>query len=308
MKQILIVGVGKHGARYVEGIITSKFKNIQTHLLEKECIASKVPANLKKHIEENRNIHIHNSISSLPDGFDLAIVSTSAKERPDIVKTLSANIGVQDWILEKVLSTCNEGLDVISQATAGGKTWVNHPRRISTLYAKLKLLLTNQPLDFTIQWPGLTLGCNSIHFIDIVEWLTGENVLNVNIDKTSGWFEASRPGYHEFDGKILVNYSAGSKLIIDNTGNEIEPNLKISQGKNVITVKEKTGLIINNQFYDGRIEYQSECSGQVVSNILQYGECGLTKLKDSIRQHQKLFEGINNNLLLKKEDGYFPIT
>lgn len=308
MKKILIAGIGKHGARYVEGIITAKIKNIQLHLLDKNEIASIVPPHLKRQLEGNYNIHTHNSLSSLPNGFDLAIISTTANERPNIVHTLSTHIGVQDWILEKVLSTSSEGLEIISQATASGKTWVNHPRRISTLYTKLKLQLTNEPLDFTIQWPGFALGCNSIHFIDIVEWLTGETVVDVNIVETSGWYEAVRPGYSEFDGRIIVNYSAGSKMILDNTRSEMEPDLKILQGNTIVTLKEKSGFIINNNFYNGQIEYQSDFSGPMVSNIIQNGECGLTDLEASTRQHRKFFEGINNNTHLKKGDGYFPIT
>ena len=68
-------------------------------------------------------------------------------------------------------------------------SWVNTPRRLTQLYRFLKRTISDcTHLEFKIVDPMFGLGCNSIHFLDTFEWLTGEEISDINIDARSDWY------------------------------------------------------------------------------------------------------------------------
>ena len=72
---------------------------------------------------------------------------------------------------------------------------------------------------------GLT--CNSIHFIDLVCWWTGESLLSLNsneLDKK--WFKSKRANYYEITGKLKARFSGGTKLTLISNKNKKSNLLK----------------------------------------------------------------------------------
>ena len=310
MKKILLVGLGQLGTRYLEGIRDDQTKWIEVHLLEHDAkMAAACLEKLKARTELLKKCKWHNSIDTIEGVFDIVAVITSASDRPAIVSAISDKLLVKNWLLEKVLSTTLGGLDALEGRLRKQRVWVNTPRRLTSLYSVVKNYLPSGPVSFDVNIKGLEIGCNSIHFIDLLEWLTGETLTSLSVIATTDWFDAKRRGYKEFDGQIIAEYSAGSELRIDNVCELKAEGLSADFGGMRALIDEERGVKISDTFLTGRVEYQSELMGGIIQRILETGECDLPTLTTSLRQHRCLLQAILETPKLRNfGGGLVPIT
>ena len=211
---VLIVGLGNLGFRYLQGLVSGKL-NFQIDILEPS------DSSFERGLElANSSINLGDSdvrrvsLSALASRYSVCIVSTSAAPRAFVIEKIAASTNIKNWVVEKVLAQSEEQLGVILNAVKSSDgAWVNTPRRRTSIYRQLKLLLdTAVPITFHANSPAIGLGCNAIHFIDVVSWLVNSDVKDVTINSPEGWKPSKRQGYSEFDGQMDVSFMDGSIL------------------------------------------------------------------------------------------------
>jgi hypothetical protein len=308
--KILIVGLGQIGSRYLQGLCASAL-NIEVHVIEPSDHAYESGLSFfNSELVENLKI-LRLDISSLNLYYDVAIVATSSQPRTSLIQQLVSRVTAKGWILEKVLAQTIDDLYLISNALASQAAWVNTPRRITSVYAAIKERVgINQAVLFTVNLPAFALACNSIHFIDVVAWLSDSSVIKVSTSTEDGWYKSKRVGYQEFNGSLSAFYENGSELKIDNTI-DAKPGIYCRVNGIEYFIDENEGVYINDKLVaTGRVEYQSELTEGLVAKILaEKTNVFLPKLTESIEQHRHFFEGLAaNSILYGSRNKIWPIT
>lgn len=323
-KKIVIVGSGQLGSRHLQALA----------LLENPAqiyVVDPIPEALivaKERFEQIKTSKRHALIlcQSIFDieikSFDLVIIATNSSVRSQVVKELVMLFNFKNIILEKFLfQTVNDYHDIGNLFIQNQiNAFVNCPRRLNPSYAKLKSLLHGYE-DLTIQVIGNNwgLGSNAIHFIDLYQWFTGNDISAYRNSLEKGFCESKRFGYIDFFGTLeglahdrscirltSLNSKSQSLKIIFEVGNR---KIVVDELKNTIVEVFDNGTQIS---MDLKFEtlYQSNLTNLVAEQIFNYGSCDLTQYSESVRIHLPLFEALlahyNQNKRLKSLK--LPIT
>lgn len=308
--QILLVGLGNIGSRYLQGICSMQ-SSLSIDIVEPSAEAFK--RGLKTaNLERFGNIYVsRKEISELADFYDVAIIATPSEPRAKVLAQLSLVTSSKGWVLEKVLAQSLDELSQILEALDGEMAWVNTPRRITPLYRQLKnCIFTEGPMTFSVEWDGFSLGCNSIHFIDVVSWLSESQVSDIQIETEKGWYPAKRLGYSEFNGRILANFIDGSILEISNICGG-DRNIQVKTNASDLSILEMEGVYDGSKkLINSRLEYQSELTPSIISAIVNRKTTNfLPTLEESVEQHMRFFDALEAvDLLSKDRGGIWPIT
>jgi hypothetical protein len=294
--RILVCGCGKLGTRYLEGLLIF---NCQSEIYVYDVSIDSIN-NSQKIIENYSNHFLHkfiftDNLFDLPENFDLVIISTTAKNRSNLIQKLNQKFDIKNWLIEKILAQSTNEVSIIQETLKNNKNvFINTPRRIWTLYEKLKIKLNkNNPQKMSIEG-DFGLACNAIHFIDLFAWLTGEELLSINCESLDNfWTESKRSDFWEVNGSITANFSKGSFLEINSkTSNE---KFKITLIDSIeYFIDEDNGSIYNenNLIIREKILLQSELTPIIVDSILNKGFCNLPTLIESSKLHKPFLENL----------------
>ena len=308
---ILIVGLGQLGSRYLQGLVSGNAR-FSIDILEPSDLSFEKGLSV---LGSGFDLALSNirrtSLDRLGANYDVCIVATSAAPRALMIDKIATNTNVKNWVLEKVLAQNEEQLGLIlSSVKSSDGAWVNTPRRRTSIYRQLKSLLDKAvPIAFHANLPALGLGCNSIHFIDLVSWLVDREIESVSINSPEGWKPSKRQGYSEFEGQMTVSFAGGSVLHI-NSDPQTHRSLTVKQGDLEFGIDESKGVSEAGCVHPGRVEFQSELSFSLVRDILEgnMGD-GLPSVQQSVQQHMELFEAIRNcETLQLNSNPDLPIT
>jgi hypothetical protein len=158
------------------------------------------------------------------------------------------------------------------------------------------------------------LACNSIHFIDLVAWWSGETLVSVdtgNLDDR--WIQSKRPGYYEVTGELIAHYSGGTVLKLGSSHNAPKTQLKVEPADGVFWWVDESGGIATSSDGDkitGQLEYQSTMTPSVVDDILKRGYCGLPAFNESLGMHAIFLDAMLThwNESQHRNDSCVPIT
>ena len=289
MKNILLVGAGQLGSRYLQGLSTVKLDLFITVVDPSDLSLNKAKKRWFE-AEGDESQHTIRWCKVLPQdlvSIDLAIISTSARGRADLVKKISSTVSVRYWVLEKVLAQSKKELDIINAATIDSKgTWVNMVRRVINWHQQLKFNFYEKgPLKVRKTGGLWGLACNTIHFIDLISWWTGESLLSVDTSRLDrNWLKSKRLGYFEVIGELLIKFSGGTELILQSNPIATEDVLYVEvSNKDIWTIDELNCVAFKSkkEVFKGEFKLQSEITGPIVKKILTNGTCELTTLKKS---------------------------
>ena len=318
MKNILLVGAGQLGSRYLQGLSTVKLDLFITVVDPSDLSLNKAKKRWFE-AEGDESQHTIRWCKVLPQdlvSIDLAIISTSARGRADLVKKISSTVSVRYWVLEKVLAQSKKELDIINAATIDSKgTWVNMVRRVINWHQQLKFNFYEKgPLKVRKTGGLWGLACNTIHFIDLISWWTGESLLSVDTSRLDrNWLKSKRLGYFEVIGELLIKFSGGTELILQSNPIATEDVLYVEfSNKDIWTIDELNCVAFKSkkEVFKGEFKLQSEITGPIVKKILTNGTCELTTLKKSSDQHKIFLEAMlaHWNFSNKLNDKVVPIT
>ena len=294
MHKVLIVGAGQLGSRYLQGL--SKAGVPLTIIVFDVSLESIGRAEIRwREVDGDKTQHRVRYVTDLakvPSEIDLAIIATLADVRPSIVARLVERIVVKYWVLEKVLTQSEAGLDKIQACIrSNSKAWVNTPRRMMPWHQQVKATFGMlPPLTLNIQGDLWGLACNAVHFLDLLAWWTGETLQLVNTERLdSDWFQSKRPGNWEIGGTLVALFSGGSQaLLTAKAGGPAVSTMEVSDGKSSWEMNEVGGIARRSDGFiiPGRLLYQSEISSGLVEGILTNGYCDLPTLAESIDLHR----------------------
>ena len=319
MKNILIIGLGNIGSRYLQGI--KKYnKQLNVYGLD---LSIKALKNANEKWNEiaiagpNHKLNLIQNYSQIPNEIHLAIISSTADIRFNIIKEICEYFHIHAWILEKVLVQSPVDLDELEKCFSNvTSAWVNCGYRAMLMHQKLRGIISTQaPLEAYGGKGFWGLACNAIHFLDLMTWWSGEKLLEINtsnLDKN--WVKSKRQGFWEITGTLNAIYSNGSKLGLESCINGVSDfpmKVKTIKGEWIVNdlvegfAKGPSGLCLPI-----REEYLSDFSTNIVKSILETGLCDLPNINTSVHIHRifliAMLEHWNKNS--NRKDNYVPIT
>jgi hypothetical protein len=158
------------------------------------------------------------------------------------------------------------------------------------------------------------LACNSIHFIDLINYFTGEHITNISTTKLNNkWETSKRVNFFEIFGELNFYISNGSHLILESNQNLINTYIiKFQQLNSEWEIDEKLGVAKNSNglLINGELTLQSKLTPILVEKLINSNSCELTDLHTSAKLHTPLIESLLShwNISMNKKDNILPIT
>lgn len=314
-RKVLIAGAGQLGSRYLQGL--SKIVEPTEIWVFDISVDSLMRAQQRWSEMQptvTHKVHYISALTALPANMDLAIVATTADVRVTLIADICKHTNIMNWVLEKVLAqSAAEIIELQKLLSNSQSVWVNTPMYLWSLYRKIRAMYpVNTPIEASFEgFRNLT--CNAIHYIDFISRWNDAAIIEIN---TSGleseWYAAKRQGFYEIDGKILANFSDGSKLKLQSERNSLGYKVQLKIAGDEWRVSESEGIAIaaNGLAIHGEVEFQSQLTAPMTKAIFTGNPCGLPTLSESAQQHipflNILLDHWNQHMPEKRER--IPIT
>ena len=161
-----------------------------------------------------------------------------------------------------------------------------------------KKIFKEKKLSFLVKGYNWGLACNAIHFIDLVNWITGEKIINIQTNKLNrSWTKAKRNGFLEIMGDLKIKFTNDVSLTM--TCDKDKSNIK---NYNIFIKNQNIHLDINEQRSLAKLNNEEKINGifanlsdiipEVITNLIDFGSCEWTRLDESISSHQKLIQSL----------------
>lgn len=297
---VVITGAGQLGSRHLQGLATCSLPlNIYVHdpsdaslNMSQERWLEVAASGLTSH-----NLNLCRSLTELPRQIDAAIVATPADVRPEIIAGMAGQSEVSFWILEKVLARSVDALQQIRNSIGSvNRAWVNTPRRSLPWHQAIKAaLIQDRPMELQVDGGDWGLACNSIHFLDMFSWLTGETLESCcTVGLNPCWVASKRPGNMEVMGSLDAQFSGGSNMRLTARPGKVDYAFEFTDGEHVWHMDEVAGRASRSDglVIPGRIPYQSEVTGDLIETLLKTGGCRLPTLDESVQIHTVFLSSI----------------
>ena len=293
MKKIAIIGGGNIGGRYVESLLNSDSE----YILYIVDTSTQALIALQDKFGERENVVYLSDIKELPVHLEVVAITTTSGVRREVVERLLDYVDVNYLILEKPLF-CDLGDYEVIRALLEKKhvkAWVNCTRRECESYQKFKNQLKEENFEFILSGSNLGLGCNAIHYLDLICFLAGTDNLEVNVDglyKTI--LDSKRKPYKEILGTITG--SAGRCVHFSLTAHgrdEIPVSIMVKTPSKTFFINEARQLL--SVWEDGlcasanfKLPYTSQTMGRIIGKIIETGNCQLAEYSESTVIHKVL--------------------
>ena len=325
MVNFAIIGAGQIGSRHLQALSQlDRITNIQ--IVDPNYKSLEKAKERFLQVQKNKDIQrveYLNNIKDLSNNLELVIIATNSDVRREVIEKLLLQKKVRYVILEKVLFQKIKDFAIVNDLLVRNnvKTWVNCPHRMIDFYKQLKFKFREvKRVDYRVSSSNLGIGCNSIHFLDLFTFLTGQiNFVLFSDQLDSNIIMSKRPGFVEFTGTLYGKSSEGSNIAITSYLKGDAP-LIISINSEIINclIREDEGKAwisekANNWAWEEisfTIPYQSQLTTLVVQDILDTGKCDLTKYEESWKIHISLLKSLIFYLQKQKmeEIDLCPIT
>jgi hypothetical protein len=323
--KILLIGAGQLGSRHLQSCL--KLKTSASIFVVDECEDSlELTKTRASEIDSSVN-HVTTYYKTLPDlkenYIDFLIIATGAGPRLLILDNVLQKYTIKFAILEKVLFQDLESYKYASQLIRDNNltTFVNCPLRVYPFFKEIKNKYISNKNKTTLKYVGgewIGIACNSIHYIDLMNFITDEKLISVSTERLDdGYIDSKRLGNVEFTGSLDALFESGACLSIQAIkGSQQDSIIEISNGSYKVTIDELSGkycvydndTLIEDSYYD--ILYQSNLTHKMIEQIEQTQSCELIHFDESVKLHQefirKLLEHYNKNSESKSTK--LPIT
>ena len=321
---ILLVGAGELGSRYLQGLKSVDVK-IKIYVSEPNLDNRMLAQKRFDEIPDNNNVKgilFIDDIDLIDDDIDLAIVATSSQVRFSLTKRLINETKVKFLILEKVLFQKVNEYDIISSLLVKNnvKCWVNHTRRVYPFYNTVKKSIKDKSqICFTAQGGGWGLACNALHFIDLFSFLSGSQDLIINTSLIENKvYKSKRDDFIEFNGSI-VGMIGQNQFFINSFDKHVPIVISIMSEDYLYIIDEdferfeirkKDDNWIGNSFSEKIVYFQSEITHIIIQEILVNGDSSLPSYSESANHHKIFISSLlkKYNNILGTDNYSMPIT
>lgn len=316
-KNILIVGLGNIGNRYLEGILSMKTR-LNLHLLEKNKKKTLVLKNYIKNNNFKNKIKVYKKKNEIIGKlFFLAIIATTANKRSIVTKYILNKTKVSNWIIEKPLGQSLNDINFFQKFFFKKNSWVNLPRKTFENYKIIKKILNKEKIR-RIEVFGNNWGmcCNGLHFINLFSWLLDEKIKKIDCNDIKKWKRTKRKNFWEAEGKIKLVFSNNSFGILKSSISENKfksCKVLVTTTNKRILYDETNGKIFLNgkiKLKDKKIPLLSNYVPIFLKKIIKKQKIDLPLVKSSIDEHKIFLKGLITswNRFNKTKLRYAPIT
>lgn len=314
---IAVIGAGNIGTRHLQAI-TKCEEDHKVFAVEPTTEAQSKSREMLG--AAGQGVGYVSKVEDLPAVIDIAILAVNSGIRRRIAEQLLAHSSVQYMILEKVLFPYVKDYAEVEKLLQKHKVkaWVNCARRSWSYTRTLKgYFERSTAVSMRVQGNMWGLGCNTIHYIDLLSHLTNcQGPIQVDISALDEEIIPSkREGYVEFTGelniqlgphrlKLVSSRGENNGFVIDIQSKRLSCHIteKGSEGVNLIT-DNSTGLKRTELF---EVPFQSSLTTQVVQDLLRTGTCPLTTYRDSVKLHIPMLQAFAKKI--NNEQEYCNIT
>jgi predicted dehydrogenase len=296
--QVAIIGAGQLGRRHLQGLVKSG-QPLSVHVVDPFEASRRAVEDYITSPEAGPlpSIQVHASPGALPAQLDLVVIATTASQRLDALEQLVRVARVRHVVLEKFLFNDSEQYARAAALIAehGITAWVNTPRRHFDVYRTLREQLRgDRLLQFTVDGGDWGLCCNSVHFIDLAQFLTGATELRAFETRfDDGVMASKREGYVELTGEVAGEIGPARFIVRSIRGSTKPITVTLHSERQTVFVVEGAGTLwrvgqgpVETENF--RLPYQSEMTGTIADQLLATGHCDLTPYADSVAAHLPL--------------------
>ncbi|MDA9804416.1 Gfo/Idh/MocA family oxidoreductase [Gammaproteobacteria bacterium] len=320
--KIVLIGGGQLGSRYLQGLANSSL-DLEIFVVDPSQSSHQTCKDRISEVNDSfdfTNYHQRSSINGLPKKINLVIIATQADIRFKVLKNiLDQDLNIDFMIMEKVLfqnlDEYDLSLHLINKHQI--KCWVNCTRRAMPIYQKIKSEFSNNSIhNFQLAGGEWGLISNSIHFLDLLNFITGDNEIKINLlDKlvTPAQSISKRKGVYESSGVIEGTIGNTRFKLSSSKASSKNHILKIATDIDEVEINEIDQKVLYTNKEVSREENfifpnLSEIAGQIIESILIEGVCELPDLETSINVHKPFIKKINYYFKNKFNIDSCPLT
>lgn len=282
MKKILIVGAGNIG--YWHYIALTKIKNIELKIYIYDI--RKISFNKFKK-NKNTNIYFLDDLKKIPKNLDLAIISSTAKNRFKITEKVFFYSKAKNFIIEKIVAQSKFELDKFLSLSKKTNLFISIPILCSKFFRSLKKRNINE-YKLNTKSTNIDLACNALHFVIISSWILDQQIEKVDISKLKKWHNSKRKGFYDVTGTIKFFFKGNNYLKYTSYIKRKKSELKIEIDKKNYTIEDAYTSIKNDKSI-------IESNNLSISNIMNLE---VKKILNNKNTMLPKFESIYNNHII----------
>ncbi len=299
---LLLIGAGQLGSRHLQSCIKYE-RQLNIYVVDNSEASLKLSEDRAQEIENNSNHKIHyvtNLAMIEESSFDYLIIATGASVRFKILEDALSLFSIKYAILEKVLFQDLQSYTDAQHLIKNNDltTFVNCPLRVYPFFKEIKHKYISNKHKTKLKYVGgewIGLACNSIHYLDLLSFLSDEKLQCINTEQLDdGYVNSKRLGNIEFTGVLEASYESGANLTIEAIkGSEQDSIIEISNGNYKILIDELSGkykVLENEKLLEDstyNILYQSDLSHLMIDQIANTGKCELIRFNESVVLHKE---------------------
>jgi predicted dehydrogenase len=298
MHRVAIVGAGQLGRRHLQGLLKST-QPLCVHVVDPSEASRRAVEEFTDSLDVRSPapLHVHGTIDALPAELDVVVIATTANQRLDVMERLTRVCRVRHLVLEKFLFNDSEQYSRAASLIAANAVtaWVNTPRRHFGIYRDLReRTRDDRLLQFIVDGGDWGLCCNSVHFVDLLQFLTGATELRAMSARfDDGVLASKRDGYVELTGEIAGEVGSAGFTIRSVRGSTKAVTVAAHYERETVLVAEGAGILwrvgsgpVETTTF--RLPYQSEMTGVIADQLLTSDTCDLTPFAESVAAHVPL--------------------
>jgi predicted dehydrogenase len=302
---IVIIGAGNLGRRHLQSLMhVNHAINVFVFDPSEDAVRLAQEAVNSLNKESLPKVVYTTDLDVIPAEVFLSIIATSSIHRKSAVQQLLQQSKVKNLVLEKFLFTRLADFAAVETLLQehGVQCWVNCPRRMFPYYRELSQQIEG-PVNLRVSGSNWGLACNSIHFLDLHYFLSGNSDLTYEVDNSKvidNIFASKREGYTEFMGTLSLWGSDGSSVIMSCTEEGNVPlTVNLESASHKLYIHEGGGKMMAGDRADNwdwkwegfKAPYQSQLTAEFVEQIISTGTCELPEYSVSAALHETLLGG-----------------
>jgi len=317
----MIIGAGQLGSRHLQGALLSHLA-LQIYVVDPSAESLNVAKQRAYEVEWGNTQSAIELCQEIPKhlNVDVCIIATTANHRFNVFSDLVNVSTVSNIIFEKVLFQKEQEYIETEKLLLKHNinAWVNCPRRVFPTYIKIKeLLKAESEINMTVNGSGWGMACNSVHFLDLFAFLSGNSDLSIDFSALEkNVDESKRGGFFEVLGKLQgQDRQSNTFELFCESGTNVEIDVTIKSKNYDINIHETDGHYIVktngiSEEFPHKPLYQSQLTNFSIEDIIHNKHSHLTPYQDSMNIHRPFIKGIKHHieLALNKPLDACPIT
>lgn len=319
---IALIGAGQLGSRYLQGLAKSP-RPLHIQVFEPSEGARAIAAERFSAIDGSqlKTLEFVDRFDQLLPTPDLLIVATNSNVRHGICMEVLPLLRPRFTVLEKVLFQQLSHYAEVAQLieTLGLKVWVNHPTRTWPFYRDLKEQVTGATfMHLHVAGGDWGLGCNSLHNLDTLSYLSGGTALQLSTDSLDpAPHPAKRPGFYEFFGLLSGHLGTASFSLY--CGPTAAPmTMVLTTDKVCFRIDPTHGRFERAQPDSWQWEssqqtiarFQSDATADLLESLIETGQCALPTYQEADTLHRPFISALCDHMDRHgfASNGVCPIT